>query len=41
MSRAWKEIAEGWRLFARRAEKGNCRPVAPLGKKSLGAAEVS
>ena len=29
MSRAWKEIAEGWRLFARRAEKGTCRLVAP------------
>lgn len=29
MRRAWKEIAEGWRLFARRAEKGTSRLVAP------------
>lgn len=29
MSRPWKEIAEGWRPFARRAEKGTCRLVAP------------
>lgn len=41
MSCAWKERAEGCGVYARRAEKGNCRLGAPPGEKSLGVAGVN